>query len=300
VGTKLRALQFASDVDAGTTLTVVAPTGTLPAGVSYNATTREFTLDPKVSAYQSLKAGATTTVTVNYGVSDGISITPAVATWTVAGTNDAPIVSASATRTITDTAADDSHSELLGNLSVSDVDSGDTTSFAIASTVRNDVVTSTATGFTHQKVGNFGTLHLNNSTGAYKYVPNDAKIEGLKANATDSFTLTVTDGGGATASQALSIAITGVNDTPTLTANVTTHSYTDTAADNSFADVTGTLVSTDRDSNESATFSVTEQTALTSSNAMAGFTHQKVGSYGTLYLNNSSGEYKYVPNDSAI
>jgi VCBS repeat-containing protein len=95
-------------------------------------------------------------------------------------------------------------------------------------------------GFTHQKVGSYGTLYLNNSTGVYKYVPDDSAIEGLlKTNRNESFTLTVTDGSGATASQTLTIAITGANDTPTLTASVTTASYADTAADDSFADVVG-------------------------------------------------------------
>ncbi|NDH48547.1 MAG: hypothetical protein EBX99_12065, partial [Acidimicrobiia bacterium] len=295
VGTKLRALQFASDVDAGTTLAVVPPSGALPAGVTYNTTTREFTLDPSHAAYQSLKAGATTTVTVNYGVFDGIATTPAIARWTVTGTNDAPIVSASATRSLTDTAADDSYPELTGNLSVTEIDSGDTASFAITGQAALTSANAMA-GFTHQKVGNYGTLFINNSTGAYKYVPNDSKIEGLKTNATDAFTFNVTDGSGVTVSQALSIAITGANDTPTLTASVTSAAFADTAADNTFADVVGTLTSTDRDLGDSKTFSITEGVTSTAT----GFTHQKVGNYGTLYINNSTGAYKYVPNDSAI
>jgi hypothetical protein len=39
--------------------------------VSYNAASHSFTLDPSATAYQSLAAGATTTVTVAYRVSDG-------------------------------------------------------------------------------------------------------------------------------------------------------------------------------------------------------------------------------------
>ncbi|WP_174826004.1 FG-GAP-like repeat-containing protein, partial [Reyranella soli] len=83
-------LANASDVDAGSALSVVNVPVNLPAGVSYNAATHSFTLDPSNVAYQHLAAGETTTVTVNYGVSDGIATTPDRVSWTVIGTNDVP------------------------------------------------------------------------------------------------------------------------------------------------------------------------------------------------------------------
>ena len=89
-----------------------------------------------------------------------------------------------------DTAADNTFADVVGTLTSTDRDLNDSKTFSIT-----EGVTSTATGFTHQKVGSYGTLYINNSTGAYKYVPNDSKIEGLKTNATDAFTLSVTDGG---------------------------------------------------------------------------------------------------------
>src|SRR4029077_16665516 len=63
---------------------------TTPAGVTYNPATHSFTLDPANAAYQHLAQDQQTTVTVNYGVSDGLATTAASATWSVTGANDAP------------------------------------------------------------------------------------------------------------------------------------------------------------------------------------------------------------------
>ena len=60
----LNALANASDVDDGAVLSVVnvpAP-ASLPAGVSDDALTHSFTLDPTNGAYDHLAAGATATV----------------------------------------------------------------------------------------------------------------------------------------------------------------------------------------------------------------------------------------------
>ena len=86
----LDALANASDADHDV-LTVVNVQTQLPDGVCYNADTHSFTLDPSVAAYQHLAQGEQTTVTVNYGVSDGDAITPASVSWTITGTNDAPV-----------------------------------------------------------------------------------------------------------------------------------------------------------------------------------------------------------------
>src|SRR5438034_1378072 len=72
----LNALANASDVDAGSTLSVTNIQASLPAGVAYNAGTHSFTLDPSDAAFQHLANGQTTTVSVSYEVSDGITSTP--------------------------------------------------------------------------------------------------------------------------------------------------------------------------------------------------------------------------------
>ena len=78
----LNGLTHATDVDTSDTLTIVNVPNTLPAGVTYNDA-GVFSLDPGNQAYQSLASGASTTVTVNYNVSDGHSTTPASVSWTV-------------------------------------------------------------------------------------------------------------------------------------------------------------------------------------------------------------------------
>ena len=126
----------ATDVDHGSVLTVVAappppaagevnlssagingtPTAppppivafdpaTLPVGVSFDAATNSFTIDPTNAAFQSLSAGQTKTVTINYGISDGLVAVPASAVFTVTGTNDAPVVTGSLAYGVTAVAA---------------------------------------------------------------------------------------------------------------------------------------------------------------------------------------------------
>jgi len=120
----LSALGNASDVDVGDALDIVGLPATLPAGVSYDAATRSFTLDPTDAAYQSLRAGATTTVTVSYGVSDGTATTPASVSWTVTGTNDGPTANDDWLYISNKTTAFIPVAWLLSN--DSDVDGGDT------------------------------------------------------------------------------------------------------------------------------------------------------------------------------
>src|SRR5207249_1390580 len=93
----------------------------LPAGVSYDAATHSFTLDPASAAYQHLAAGAQTTVTVSYGVSDGIATTAASVSWTMTGTNDAPVVSAAVTGSATE---DGTLATLNALANASNVDAG--------------------------------------------------------------------------------------------------------------------------------------------------------------------------------
>src|SRR5207302_1359878 len=85
----LNALANASDVDAGATLSATNIQASLPAGVSYDAATHSFTLDPADAAFQHLALNQTTTVSVTYAVSDGITSTPASVSWTVTRTTAA-------------------------------------------------------------------------------------------------------------------------------------------------------------------------------------------------------------------
>ena len=92
-GVSANALATASDADDNTTLSVSAVPASLPAGVSYNATTRVFSLNANNPAYDHLAAGEHQSVTVNYQVSDGIAATPASIVFDIEGSNDSAVIS---------------------------------------------------------------------------------------------------------------------------------------------------------------------------------------------------------------
>lgn len=197
----LNALAKASDVDNGTILSVVNVPVSLPAGVTYNASAKTFSLNPMASAYQSLAAGATTTVTVNYGVSDGTVTTGATASWTITGTNDAPVVAGAVTGTATE---DGAVSALNALANASDIDSGTTLSVV-------NVPASLPAGVTY-----------NATTKTFSLDPSASAYQSLKAGATTTVTVSygVSDGFVTTAATA-SWSITGANDAPVVTGAVT-------------------------------------------------------------------------------
>ncbi|WP_188112349.1 retention module-containing protein, partial [Salinicola aestuarinus] len=87
-------LTGAADIDSGDTLSAVV-TDELPAGVSFDAATNQLTLDPSDQAYQNLAAGQTRDVVVDYVVRDSQGAEVAqTASFTVTGTNDAPVAQA--------------------------------------------------------------------------------------------------------------------------------------------------------------------------------------------------------------
>lgn len=93
------ALANATDVDHGAVLSVVGVPAILPAGITYDAATHSFSIDPANAAFQSLAQGEMHTYSVSYGVSDGIATTMTSVNFTVIGVNDAPVVSGPATAT---------------------------------------------------------------------------------------------------------------------------------------------------------------------------------------------------------
>ncbi|MEZ0167548.1 DUF4347 domain-containing protein [Microvirga sp. TS319] len=202
-GVTLDALKNASDVDADDVLTVV-DVGTLPAGVTYDAATHSFALDPAHPAYQSLAAGAAQTVTVEYSVSDGTAKVPASVSWTVTGTNDAAALS-SDTRELTEA---DAVLTTSGTLTISDVDSPET------------FVPQTGTD------GQYGTFAIG-TDGKWTYVTFSAHNE-FRAGETYTETFPVTSADGTTTT--VTVKITGTNDAAQLSADVATLTEGDTAA----------------------------------------------------------------------
>ncbi|KZR84966.1 cadherin domain-containing protein [Synechococcus sp. MIT S9504] len=121
----------------------------------------------------------------------------------VTGINDAPVLAAVTAGTITDQTNSSAltSSNISGQLSATDADASAVLSYGI-----NGNSGSTASG-------NYGTLSLNRTTGAYEYIPTTAVIEALNQgeSVSDSFELFVSDGS-LTATRSFQVNITGAND----------------------------------------------------------------------------------------
>lgn len=185
-------------------------------------------------------------------------------------TNAAPTFSATTHTngsTLTDTANDDSFATLTGQVNASD-SNGDALTFAISG----------ATSGTTVKTGTYGTFTITNaSTGAFTYTPNDAAIEGRKTSVTESFTVTVSDGKGGTASTTVTFTLAGANDT-TAFSGTTSGALTE---DSGTYVVSGTVSATDRDTGD-ATITASAATSV----------------YGT-FIVNAAGQWTYTLNNGS-
>ncbi|GBG13993.1 uncharacterized protein NMK_1549 [Novimethylophilus kurashikiensis] len=209
----LNALANVSDVDDGAVLSVVNVPASLPGGVSYDAGTHSFTLDPTNAAYQSLAAGQTTTVTVNYGVSDGIATTAASVSYTVTGTNDAPVVTNTSAATAGNV-QEDIVTTASGQLSASDVDTGATQAWSVHGS----------------DAGTYGSIAVD-AGGQWTYTLNNgaANVQALAAGEShdETFTIRVTDDQGAYVDQTITVTVNGTNDAPVVTGAVTSGAVED-------------------------------------------------------------------------
>lgn len=123
--------------------------------------------------------------------------------------NDIPTLVQPTTIYYTDTVATDDFSDESGTLVASDVDSGTTFTYDITgSTDNNDGTVS--------KVGSYGTLTVNKTTGAYTFAANDNAINALGESIIETFAVTVNDGDGGVATKNIIVDITAVNDGPVL------------------------------------------------------------------------------------
>jgi methionine-rich copper-binding protein CopC len=135
--------------------------------------------------------------------------------------NDAPTLATPATVTFTDTPVPDtvemlhnSATNRTGMLAGHDVD-GDSLTYSIGG---DGVVDD---GTTYSKVGTYATLHVTNANGAYDVVPSVTAINALEDNATETFTVTVSDGTLLT-SQLLTVHVAGTDEdtlAPTLSSS---------------------------------------------------------------------------------
>ncbi|WP_247772434.1 VCBS domain-containing protein [Bradyrhizobium sp. 192] len=242
----------------------------------------QFNLDNSNAVLQSLAAGQTITqvYTVTFTDNHGATVAQDV-TVTITGTNDEPTLSDVNAGTLTDTAATDTFSDLTGTLAGIDVDTGETATL-VYSAVGAD---------SHGKVvGNYGSLTVN-ANGTYDYVPDEVAINALSGgNHTDTFTVQTKDIHGATGTATFTVAVAGANDAPTLS-DVNAGTLTDTAATDTFSNLTGHLTGNDADTGETATLTYSVLNANSQGSA--------TGHYGALTVD-SHGNYTYVPDAAAI
>src|SRR6185295_4093997 len=115
---------LATDVDANAVLSY-ALNSAAPAGLTFNAD-GSYSFDASNSAYQSLGAGQSATLTVPYTVTDDQGATStAKLVITVTGTNDAPVAQAAAFSVLEDAAV------VTGSVAGTDVDANASLSFAL-------------------------------------------------------------------------------------------------------------------------------------------------------------------------
>ncbi|MFC7739409.1 VCBS domain-containing protein [Roseomonas sp. GCM10028921] len=195
-GVTLNALANATDADDATTMSVVNLPTDLPAGVTYEAATHSFTLDPANAAFQHLAADSTQVVTVNYDVSDGTATTPASVSWTVTGTNDAATMTESTSFILKE---DTALKTASGLVIVSDVDDA-------------QAVFGTVTSTNH-----YGHWTFNNVSGewGYELTNNSEAVQALITGEIVADTLTVTSKDG-TAFTTVTASIQGTDEPVTI------------------------------------------------------------------------------------
>ncbi|WFU81907.1 VCBS domain-containing protein [Bradyrhizobium sp. CIAT3101] len=209
--------------------------------------------------------------------------TTADVTITITGQNDAPTLAAVTTAPLVDTANADTFSDITGTLVGTDADHGETATlkYAVLDSHNNAVST---------LAGHYGTLTVN-ANGTYDYSPDATAINALSAGSyVDTFTVQTTDTHGATGTATFTVNVTGANDTPVLS-DGSLGKLTDTAAADTFSDLTGHLAGTDADTGDTLTY------ALLNSDHHA--TSTLTGHYGALTLN-TDGSYTYVPDAASI
>jgi hypothetical protein len=266
-------------------------------GTLYVKATGEYVYVANAAAINALSAGVSnqppTTETFAVTASDGSLTGASTLTVNLTGANDTPVVVAPTAIALVDTAAVDSFVNQTGTLSATDAE-GTSLTYGITSSGAGGTVGGVV--YDVSKAGTYGTLYVKSSTGEYVYVANATAINHLSANATDTFAVTASDGS-LSGTNNLTVNITGVNDTPVLVAP-TAIALVDTVAADTFANQTGMLSANDAEGT-ALTYGITGSGAGAT---VGGTTYDvsKVGTYGTLYVKSSTGEYVFVANAAAV
>ena len=186
-------------------------------------------------------------------VSDGIS-TVSLATFniTVVNTNDAPVISGTLTKTGTE---DDSI--ITANVSSTDIDNGSTVSYSI----------------TDSLTGTYGSISINETSGLWTYTMMDG-IDSLDKDdsVTDSFTVQVMDDQGAIDTDVLAVSLTGVNDIPEISGELSKSGTEDDGT------ITATVSAVDGDESATMNFNISNT----------------VGIYGDITIDANTGVWVYT------
>jgi VCBS repeat-containing protein len=288
----------ASDVE-GDTLTYGIQGGTSSGGyatlagtygtLSVNESTGAYTYTKNDASIEAMDDGETASDVFTVTVSDGYG-GPVTQTYTVnvTGADDQPTLSPVTSGSISEVRLSGSTTDsgLSGTLSGSDVD---------VETLTYGIQGGTSSGGYTTLAGTYGTLSVNESTGAYTYTKNAASIEAMDdgETASDVFTVTVSDGDDGPVTQTYTVNVTGADDQPTLSP-VTSGSISEVRLSGSTTDsgLSGTLSGSDVDV-ETLTYGIQGGTSSGGYATLA-------GTYGTLSVNESTGAYTYAKNDASI
>jgi VCBS repeat-containing protein len=265
-----------SDVDAGEAVFVAATVaGTYGSLAIDTAGVWTYTAANSQTAIQELGAGDTLTDTITVESTDGTTHDVVI---TINGTNDGAVIAGDAVGSVTEDASTPDLTD-TGTLTISDVDGGE--AVFVAGTV----------------AGTYGSLAIN-AAGVWTYTAANSQtaIQELGAGDTLTDTITVESTDGTT--HDVVITINGTNDAPTISAGVSSATYNDTGADDTFANVSGALSASDADVGDTSVFGITG--GAVGSFLLGVYDVAKAGAFGTLYLNSGSGAYVYLPDDSAI
>ncbi|MDD9196281.1 retention module-containing protein, partial [Aliivibrio sp. S3MY1] len=222
-----------------------------------------YTIDNTLASTQGLLANQKETeqyiiqVEDQYGAIDTVTVTV-----TVKGTNDIPELSGELTGKIEE---DSVITEIEGQLAPDDADIGDSHTWSLSS-----------------ETGSFGTLSIDGS-GKWVYILSNDKdsVQQLSEGeeATDTFTVTVKDGSGASTEKDIIITIVGDNDQPSIV-GATTGSTIEGTAGKDVA--TGELTAVDIDHLDTHSWSIMTPE----------------GVYGALSIDSNTGEWTYQLDNS--
>lgn len=134
------------------------------------------------------------------------SITPLSITVDITAVDDGPVPS-DISVTYTDTGANDDFTNSTGNISANDPDGG-----GGGGSVTYGISGGSSSSGTTSKAGTYGTLSVDEATGAYTYTPDDVAMNRVVENSQEIFTIT-TLSGGLTGSATLTVSITGASET---------------------------------------------------------------------------------------